>query len=204
MTKNEVKVEELIMEDYKVPESVFDKKRTKTTLFMLQTIFPNNSLMATEYFVNAFMDDDGYKHLIKRAIFILFKVEPRNTKWMMLAQKLRSKPEFVLEYFCGMQDGKHLMMMVFQVPERWSQEYEKFIDGKYSKFSDDYKKLFPQFTYNEKALPIESTIWRVVHKSDALKKEVENYFSVAFDPEDELWGMPELKFEVYRYDGTDK
>lgn len=199
MTKNEVNTEELIMENYKVPESMFDKKRTKTTLFMLQTIFPNNSLMATEYFVNAFIDDAKFKHLLHRPIFILFKVEPGSTKWIMLAHKLRSKPEFTLEYFCGMQDKKHLIMMVFKVPDRYSNEYENFIDGKYSKFSEDYKKLFPQHTYNERAQPKESTIWQVLYKSDELKRNIERFFDTEFAPEDELWGIPEPKFEVYRY-----
>lgn len=199
MTKNEVKVDELIREDYKVPESVFDKKRTKTTLFMLQTIFPNNSLVATEYFVNAFIDDALFKHDLTRCIFILFKIEPKNPRWIMLAQKLRSKPEFVLEYFGGMQDGKHLMMMVFRIPEKYAAEYDNFIDGKYSKFSEDYKKLFPRHVYNEKAQPIESVIWQALYKADDLKKRMEDFLDTEFGPEDELWGKPEPKFEVYRY-----
>src|ERR1044072_5448465 len=112
MTRNGVNVEDIIKEDFIAPESVFDLKRTKTTLFMLPAIFPNNSLVSSEYFVNAFIDDTKFKHLLSGVIFVLFKAEPKNYKWQTLAQKLRGRVEFVLEYFCGMQDGKHLVMMV--------------------------------------------------------------------------------------------
>lgn len=199
MTKNNVNVEDVIMEDYKVPESVFDKKRTKTTLFMLPTIFPNNSLISTEYFVNAFIDDTKFKHSLNGVIFILFKTDPKNYKWQMLAQKLRSKTEYVLEYFCGMQDDKYLIMMVFKVPDKYTNEYQYFIDGKYSKFSENYKKLFPRHVYDERAQPKESTIWQALYKSEELRKSMENFLGVEFAPEDELWGKPEPKFEVYRY-----
>lgn len=200
MTKNGVNTEGVIMEDYKVPESVFDKKRTKTTLFMLPTIFPNNSLVSTEYFVNAFIDDTQFKHQLSGVIFILFKTDPKGYKWQMLAQKLRSKTEYVLEYFCGMQDGKYLIMMVFKIPEKYTNEYQCFINGQYSKFSENYKKLFPRHVYDERAQPKESTIWQVLYKVEELKKSMENYFDVDFAPEDELWGEPEPKFEVYRYE----
>src|ERR1700749_303966 len=178
MTKNRVNIEEIIQEDYKVPESAFDKKRTKTTLFMLQTIFPNNSLMATEYFVNAFIYDAKFRNAFIRPIFILFKVDLINPKWTMLSQKLKSKPEFVMQYFCGVQDGKYLIMMVFKIPDKYAAEDENFIGGKYSKFSDGYKKLFPKYTHNERAQPTESVIWRVLNKSEELKKELEAYFTV--------------------------
>jgi hypothetical protein len=126
----------------------------------------------------------------------------------MLTQRLRTKGEYILEYFCGIQDGKHLIMMVFRIPDKYINDYINFLDGKYSKFSDDYKKLFPQHTYNERAQPIESTIWRVIHKSESLKKELERFFTInpggknptVFGPDDELWGIPEPKFEVYRYE----
>jgi hypothetical protein len=208
MTKNKVNIEGVLKEDYKVPESVFDRKKTKTSHFMMPAVFPNNSLMGTEYFVNAFLDDYGFGHTLDRVIFVLFKTDVKNQKWQMLTQRLRTKGEYILEYFCGIQDGKHLIMMVFRIPDKYINDYINFLDGKYSKFSDDYKKLFPQHTYNERAQPIESTIWRVIHKSESLKKELERFFTInpggknptVFGPDDELWGIPEPKFEVYRYE----
>jgi hypothetical protein len=208
MTKNKVNIEEALIEDYKVPESVFDRKRTKTSHFLMPSVFPNNSLMGTEYFVNAFIDDGGFRHTLDRVIFVLFKTDVKNQKWGMLAQRLRSKAEYLLEYFCGIQDNKHLIMMVFKIPEKFINDYVHFLDGKYSRFSEEYKKLFPKHAYNEKAQPIESTIWRVIHKSEELKRELERFFTVnpngshptTFGPNDELWGIPEPKFEVYRHE----
>jgi hypothetical protein len=203
MTKNQVDINKLIEESYKVPESVFDRKRTKTSHFMLNTIFPGTStLMGTEYFVNAFLDDKGFEHHLTRPLFILFKVGNNDNRWNTLAQRLRVKPEYVLEYLCGVQNGKNLLMMVFQVPEKFTREYLLFKEGKYSKFGDDYKKLFLRYTYNDKAQPVESIIWRVLYKSEELRKELIRYFGddVEFDPEDELWGIPEPKYEIYRYE----
>lgn len=208
MTKNEVNIESIIQEDYVAPESEFDRKRTKTSHFMLNTVFPNSSLMATEFFVNAFLEDDEFKHSILRPLFLLFKVRQEN-KWTTIAQRLRAKNEYVLEYYCGKQDGKDLIMMVFQVPDRYAKEYLNFKAGKYSQFSDEYKKLFNRYTHNDRAQPVESTVWRVIHKSPELKRELEAYFEVPetrkigkpvkFNDDDELWGIPEPKFEFYRF-----
>lgn len=209
MTKNDVDIKKLMVEDYIIPESEFDRKRTKTSHFLLNTVFPNSTLTATEYFVNAFIDDAEFKHFIARPIFLLFKVKEKDLKWEAIAQRLRAKSEYVLEYFVGTQNNKNLIVMIFQVPEKYINEYVNFRTGAYSKFSDTYKKLFPRYTHNEKAQPVESTIWRVIHKSDILKKELEKYWNISatskigepvvFQPEDELWGIPEPKFEIYRH-----
>jgi hypothetical protein len=142
MTKNEVNINELIEEKYVVPESVWDRKRTKTSHFMLNSVFPNSSLMATDYFVNAFLDDYEFHHKIARALFLLFKVNTKDGKWQTIHGRLRTKAEYVLEYYCGKQDGKNLLMLVFQVPTRYAKDYINFKIGKYSKFSPEYKKLF--------------------------------------------------------------
>jgi len=207
MTKNEVNIEELLRQDYKVPESVFDRKRTKTTHFLLPTVFPNSSLTGSEFFVNAFVDDNGFKHTLDRVLFCLFKVDVRNPKWVSLSQKLKAKGEFLLDYFCGIQDGRHLIMMIFKIPDKHLNEYILFLEGKYSKFSEDYKKLFPRKVYNENGATIDSTIWSVLYKTPELKEKLESFFTInpnganptRFDPDDELWGIPEPKFEVYRH-----
>ena len=201
MTKNDLNIDDLLRENYIVPESVFDRKRTKTSHFMLNTIFHNSSLTSTEYFVNAFLDDGQLSHKMLRPLFLLFKVAPKDNKWAGIVPRLRAKSEYLMEYFCGVNEGKHLIMMIFQVPEKFSKDYLLFKNGKYSQFSSEYKKLFNRYTANEKAQPIESTVWRVIHKSIELKKELELYFGepVKFSREDELWGIPESAYEIYRY-----
>lgn len=201
MVKNDLDINELLKEEYTIPESVFDRKRTKTSHFMLNTLFHNSSLTNTEYFVNAFLDDGEMRNHFLRPLFLLFKVAPKDNKWATIAPRLRAKTEYLMEYLCGIQEGKHLIMMVFQVPEKYKTEYILFKRGAYSKFSTEYKKLFNRYTANEKAQPIESTVWRVIHKSLDLKKELETYFGepVKFEKDDELWGVPEPSYEVYRY-----
>lgn len=203
MTKNEQDVVKLVEESYVVPESVWDKKRTKTSHFMLNTIFHNSSLTNTEYFVNAFLDDGEFPNRFSRPLFLLFRVTPKDNKWETIAPRLRAKSEYLMEYFCGTQNDKHLIMMVFQVPDKYAREYLHFKKGQYSQFSSDYKKLFNRYTHNERAQPVESTVWKVLYRTADLKKELEAWFSVTdsfkFGPEDELWGIPENKFEIYRY-----
>jgi hypothetical protein len=201
MTKNDLNIDDLLVENYIVPESVFDRKRTKTSHFMLNTVFYNSSLTSTEYFVNAYLDDGDLAHKIFRPLFLLFKVAAKDRKWADIAPRLRAKSEYLMEYFCGINEGKHLIMMIFQVPDKFAKDYLFFKHGKYSQFSPEYKKLFNRYTANEKAQPIESTVWRVIHKSTELKKELELYFGepVKFTKEDELWGRPEPKYEIYRY-----
>jgi hypothetical protein len=206
MTKNQVDIEKIIEENYIVPESVFDGKMTKTSHFMLNALFPKTStLTSTEYFINAFLHDEGFgSHMLPRPVFILFKVKPKDNKWTIIASKLRNKEEFLIEYFCGTQNGSNLIMMVFQVPDKWAKEYINFKAGKYSKFSEEYKKLFNRYTHDEKAQPIESIIWRVVHKAPELRKQLQDWIGrspndYVFTEEDELWGIPTPKYEHYRH-----
>jgi hypothetical protein len=211
MTKNDIDINNLVVMDYTAPESVFDKKRTKTSHFMLNAVFPNSSLMATEYFVNAFLDDVQFKHNIIRPIFLVFKTRGNaDTKWNAIASRLRAKSEYVLEYFAGTQAGRNIVVMVFQIPDKFAKDYLYFKAGKYSHFSDAYKKLFSRYSHNDRAQPVESNIWRVIHRSPELKKELEKYFNleatgkigkpVEFGKDDELWGIPEPKYEYFRYE----
>jgi hypothetical protein len=207
MTKNDQDIGALLREDYVVPQSFFDKTRTKTSHFMLNTLFTNGSLTNTEFFVNAFIGDHGFSNRFVRPLFLLFKITPNDSKWNTIAPRLRAKNEYLMEYFVGVQDKKHLVMMVFQVPDRFSKEYVHFKNGKYSQFSIEYKKLFNRYTNNERAQPVESIIWKVLYKTADLRKDMEAFFTVdpkdthpvKFDPEDELWGIPEDKWEIYRY-----
>ena len=205
MTKNDVNVKEMLEEKYVVPESIFDRNRTKTSHFMLNTIFPKSSLILTEYFVNAFLDDHEYKHNLVRPLFVLFRMNQKDAKWDAIVERLRLKKEYVLEYFCGSEKSKNLLMMVFQIPQSYAKDYILFKTGKYSQFTAEYKKLFNRYTHNERLQPVESTIWRVLHKSPELKKELIAFFEVDntrpldLSPEDEFWGKPELPYEVYRY-----
>jgi hypothetical protein len=161
--------------------------------------------MNTEYFVNAFLDDEEFEHRLMRPLFLVFKVLPKDNKWATIAPRLRAKSEYLMEYFAGVQDAKHLTVMVFQVPDKYAKDYLNFKQGKYSHFSPEYKKLFNRYAANDKAQPVESKIWQVIHKSKELKKEMENYFTVrpdkptVLDPEDELWGIPEPKYEHFRH-----
>lgn len=206
MTKNQIDINQLIEENYIVPHSVFDGKMTKTSHFMLNALFPKTStLTSTEYFINAFLYDEMFgKHMLTRPIFILFKMKPRDGKWGIIASKLRNKEEYVLEYFCGTHEGSNLIMMIFQVPEKWAKEYILFKAGKYSKFSEEYKKLFNRYTHDDNAQPIESIIWRVVYKSTELRKQLQDWIGrgvndYVFTEEDELWGIPTPEYEYYRH-----
>lgn len=203
MTINEVNINDLLKEEYIVPESVFDRKRTKTSHFMLNSIFPNSSLISTEYYVNAFLNDEEFKHTLVRPIFVLFRTDEKDSKWNAIQTRLRSKPEYILDYICGTQNDKLLIMMVFEVPLAFAKDYILFKKGKYSEFSEQYKKLFNRYSHNDKAQPVESTIWRVITKSNELREELVRFFSISdhykFDSTDELWGIAEPQYEHYRH-----
>lgn len=205
MTQNDINIDELIQDNYIVPESIFDRKRTKTSHFVIPAIFSNNSIMSTEYFVNAFLDDENFTHNIKRAVFVLFQAKDNDNKWDLLFQKMKLKKEYVLDYITGTKNDYNLIMIVFQVPEIYSKDFINFKNGRYSHFSEEYKKFFPRYMANNRAQPTESALWKIINKSEDLKQELIRYFTVdkkrpfSFSPTDEIWGIPERKFEVYNY-----
>lgn len=205
MTVNDIDILKTIESDWEMYKSRKDGKFTKTTQFLLPSIELSITPKFLQYFINAFLEDVEYQHIYKRPLFLLFKYT-KSKEWIQVYNELKSNKNYKTDYNVGFKDGWDLVMMVYEVPEVFGEDYLNFKKGKYSYFSNEYKNKFPKFISvgNKKE---EGKVWQIIHKSMDLRKSIEqelNLPSSLLDDEDELWDIPRKDTEFYNYEHDTK
>ncbi len=215
MTVNEVNTDEVAVEDYKEHENEFNGRFNKTSLFILPMIDLHVTGSNTmRYLRNAFLNDEGIEHDIDRPLFVLYRVKNQREKyWLDYSKVLFNKPSYITDYYVGMDGVYHLIMFVFQIPEKWKDDISHFKSGRYSLVSKELKAKFDQYVYTSSGEKREVRTWGILNKSDSIKDEVVRRFIVPSTsiPEDvitlrrdmdsweEIWDMPHDKEEVFHY-----
>ncbi len=200
--KQKLKEVEVLQDDYNIPNSIYDKRFTKTAQFMVPAIGVNLlSKIVYEYFENAFLTDREHPHNYERPIFMLFSVKNfSEINWKKLYNVLISSPNYLTEYDVGIKDGKYLIMIVFQVPIEFAKDYDNFRLGRYSLFSKKYKEKFPEFLDEKKEK--KNIHWQIINKDPILRREVEKRFNVEngfLKDADEIWDTVRNEREFYRF-----
>jgi hypothetical protein len=224
MTKNkESNLLEVAQETYKVPISTYNGRYTKSALFLLPMLgLDVRNVHLTKYMENVFINDAELEHKFNCPIFILFKVKNlTESGWIDLQRMFRTKEglkdKFVFDYDLGFDtDGNFLIMYVCEIAEICRKDYYYFKRGKYSKFSDAYKKLFPKEVMRSGKIcesDAYGAIYRTVTRKNTVAKEFTPHdakgniinpsdyiqFRTFVDTLDELYDAPKAKHEVYRY-----
>lgn len=204
---------EVLQETYLTPSSTYDGKFSKTSQFMVPSISINllNPLVF-KFFQNAYLSDAKHEHNYIRPIFLLFAINNLKDKdWEKVYNKLIQSPNYMAEYDIGIQNGKFLLMIVFQVPLEFETDYVNFKLGRYSQFTDKYKEKFPKFL--DKAKKKKNIHWQIIHKDEDLKREIEKEYLMdegeldkptkwkgeTYPSAKEIWDKPDKKREIYRY-----
>ena len=202
MIRNNVDIDKVIEEDIGIEMSIFDKDFTKTSLFILQMLGYKYITMPP-YFVNAFIGDADHEASVEHPIFILCKIDialaHRDHTWITFEKKLQNNPCFLYKYYVGIDKntGFDLVMYVFDIPELYKEDYLHFLEGKYSKFTKEYKAIFPRLTViGGKSEP--SIHFKAIEKDPDLKLQIEKILDTYLDEEAELWPKPDLKREIFR------
>lgn len=203
MTKPETPLQELLLETYSTPVSGYDGIYTKTTQFLLKGIkIDLRKLPLRNFFINAYINDKNYNHDYKTPVFLLFGVdEVRSADWFFTNKELCENPNYITDYEVGISiEGKSLIMFVFDFP--FVEDYYHFKAGRYSRFTDEYRKLFPKKIVGENGKEQESLIWGIIHKSLKVKNTIKEEFNLTDEDIkdiDEYWDIPRKEREVYNY-----
>lgn len=94
-------------------------------------------------------------------------------------------------------------VLVLRFPEQFRKDYELYLEGKFSKFSVEYKQKMPEQTeaiVDGRKIPGMSTPYMVVHKEERMRKFWEQQFNCYIDPKDEYWGIPNVEKETLDID----
>jgi hypothetical protein len=204
MTKNEVNIKDIIFEESKLAPTKFGKDCTNSSLFLMYMIGYKIFNMPPN-FVNAFVNDRQHRHNYNRPILFLFRVndinyQHRDKSWSYFEEAMRNHSQFIEYYYAG-HDGNHdLVMYVFEAPEIFHEDYDRFLEGKYSEFSLAFQDVFPKTVI----LPNKSAVqpllhYRVIQKDPVLKKQIEDIIDVDLPDSAELWDKPDVYGrETYR------
>ena len=91
-------------------------------------------------------------------------------------------------------------MIVFQVPKEFEKDYNNFRLGRYSLFSEEYKKKFPEFLEIDKNKKKKNILWQIINKDEELVRKIAKDFNVSEDLlKDEVWEIPRKEREFFRF-----
>lgn len=138
--------------------------------------------------VNTYIGCDEYSGYDNH-IFLLYNYVG-NPRFIEYEDYLEHTKLFVAKY----DPDTYHVMFIFKVPEEYQDVYDKFKQGKYSTFSEDYKILIFKFhsitSENHK-------VAKVLYKHPELKEELEDRLDIILPPDSEVSSVPDLEVEMY-------
>lgn len=153
-----------------------------------------------KYCLNAYFGDTSQPNLINH-VFLLFEYydDPLNQR---LIKEITSLPDYESSY----QPSESLIMYIFRIPDRFQKDYELFKQSKYSKISEESKKVIKSFF----SLNPTNDLYGILYRTEARRKHLEKYFSQCPDgtevsyvslPEDaEYSSILNLEKEIFSID----
>tara|TARA_R110000744_G_scaffold28831_1_gene69157 strand:- start:44 stop:802 length:759 start_codon:yes stop_codon:yes gene_type:complete len=160
-------------------------KRTKSSNFIMPMLSGTRELYFwNKLFVNAFIktpeDDDCIALLYRWSSNPLYvKFEKALSQFKNFRRRYDPSPDYV--------------MFVFDIPKRCIRNYNRFINGKYSKFSKEYKIDILDFHDAE----IEDEIGQILFQSDKRRVALEKKLAADLPDESELLSIINIEDETY-------
>ena len=166
---------------------------TKATSFLLPALGVNTKMMDNAGFLNCYLGDrtEGSPTLKGRHLYICFVPDLSEAANEFIAN-LKTDDLFVMDYMTA---DEHLML-VFKFPEVWSQAYDKFCTGNYSKMDRNYVKTYfkPKLFKgrDEYGSPIWelSKNWSILNADSIIKKQIEDDLDVKLPEGAEVFSKP--------------
>lgn len=168
-----------------------DKDRKNcTTIFLLPGIGHHRQELLQYGFISAYLDDIEHEVHHEDCIYTLFKPDNMILFQEFLKVEYRSSP--VVEDYDY--EGGYIVV-VYKFPDKFMTEYNLCLEGKYSKFSSEYKKLFPDKIKTEKGMT-NSLQHRIFNRTEDIKKYWEKKIGEKLPADMELWSSPDMSKEV--------
>lgn len=115
-------------------------KKNITSIFMVPTLKVPKDALRSNGFINAYIRDDRRDDQYKESIYLLFK--PRDLdKFREFLDNEYERTKTVIEDY-DYEDG--YVVVVYQLNEQYKKDFTLIKQGKYSKTSSDFQKVFPK------------------------------------------------------------
>jgi hypothetical protein len=166
---------------------ILNSKYSYTTKFILPLLFKDRATyntLFTEPFINSYIADMSNGENDDK-IHLLFADYPSLTFQKLL-------PESVSEYRRG-ED----FVLVYELPTEYIEDYQKFLVGDYSKFSDKAKSQINYFWQGTAKTSLQyGVLYKVKDKLSQFYNKLLGNDSYHFDPLGEWWAPPKIEQEI--------
>jgi hypothetical protein len=159
--------------------------RTKASLFVLPMLPGNRqSYYYDKLLLNCFVGTKEHDNVIA----LLFRFSGMKS-FISLEESLKK-----LKSFIKTEDPTNTtVLFVFDVPERYKQDYQKFKEGKYSEMDTNYKYRILDF-HNASE---DGAIGQILFKGDERKHQLEEIIGQSLPENAELLSSPYIEQEIY-------
>lgn len=167
-----------------------EDRKTKSTVFIRCMLGYNPSFYGQCF-------HDTYITIEPNSIVLVFN-KPNSAKELEISSKiydiLKNNKNFI-EFF----ETDFYDIIKFEVPEKYKQDFETYIQGSYSKLSEGYKTallgLYTQFS------EIRTDLYHILYPTDRERKlYIEDKFDVKASPDAEILSIIDLEEEIYDED----
>jgi len=165
---------------------------SRFVLPMLYTKDRNDSYFITPLFVNCYVGDANHPELGNK-IFLLYEYK-MTVQFVKFERSLELIPEYKTDYDYA---DERQVMYVFNVPEEHEYDFEKFLEGKYSLFSDSYKEKILKFWGFKEGSLFHSLLYKTERIIDHWRSLDTDYTVTA--AEGEYWPKPVMLKENFMY-----
>ena len=159
--------------------------RTKASVFVVPMIFDNRSNMFfSRLMLNCFIATESDKECIA----ILYRFS--GTKdFLQFESEIERHPN----YLRTEETSKVTTMYIFSIPDKWKEDYDKFLIGKYSAFSPAYKVKLLNFHMEGEGSALHSILTRDPERQRDLSEKL----GVKLHPHEEVMSSPTIEKETY-------
>lgn len=164
-----------------------DIKATKTTDFMLPLLGFTKKYYEP-FLVNAYLGDKKLGGISPEQILLLLSNHKMDLRYVRIEKALRTLSDYI-DYYDVL--DTRMSIFVFNMPVDFLDEYHYFVQGKYSKFSEEAQIKIIKGRSPQSSMPY------IFKKDPILKNYWETKFNSALDTDAEVWPILTLEEEIF-------
>jgi len=161
-------------------------EKTKSSIFITPMLGGEKTLwFYNQLLINVFMGISGE---IEDKIVLLYQ----KGRGPLFKKFIEAVKQFRMFFELRDLDKDHILV-IFNIPKPYIQEYFKFKNGEYSKLNKNYKLKILEY-HN---LNTDSMIGQILFKTKGRKKQLEHSIGMELSPDAELYSIPNLDIELF-------
>jgi len=175
--------------------------KTITTIFIVPTLGIDKPILNENGFINGYLDDFNYDIDYEDVIYLLFKPKNLNA-FKIFLEGIYENNKLIIEDYNSEKDE---IIIIFKLNEKFKEDYDLILAGKYSETSEEFKDNFPK-TVIINGKETKSLQAMIFDKDPKLARYWSKFLGddTVIDDSLELWPVINLNKEILNYEENDK